>query len=170
MNLRKILSLYEIVFGIIGIGMLALFSVPQMLALRADVTAENQSTFFLLIGVCVAVLIFYILAILAGTLLFLKRRSGKILSIILEIVQIPVVILGGVKFYLSLGLTLMTYLTFADAATGFRLKFILGPQFSFSTGEVGLLLGVNVGAIILLVLFMMLKDENSAISTRTTSS
>ena len=160
MNLRNLLSIYQVGFGVVGIGMLAFLVLPQILSASAKITPDTQSNFLFAVGVFVFALIFYILAILAGILLWRKFRAGKTLCILLEIIQVPVFIVAGVQYYFSLGLSLNVYMALVNASSVFRLQFFPGPQASFSIGEsTGFLVGLNISAIILLTLLLWLKED-----------
>jgi hypothetical protein len=164
MNLRNILSVYQVAFGIVGIGMLAFLVLPQILSASASITSDTQGNFLFALGVYAFALVFYVLAILAGVLLWRKHRAGKTLSIVLEIIQIPVFIVAGIQYYFSLGLSLNVYMALINANAVFRLQFFPGPQASFSIGEsTGFLLGLNVSAVLLLILFLRLKDDSTVL-------
>ncbi len=153
MNLRKILSVYEVVFGVAGIGMMFLLLGPKVF------TGQGASggLYAVLVGIFALAIVFYFLAVLAGILLFRMKKIGKSISIVLHVLQIPVFIVASVKYLVSLGLSLTVYFTAAEKAIGF--DFFVGPKFSLGIGYDGFMLGINIFAIILLILFAKVQVQ-----------
>ena len=157
MNLRKILSVYEVVFGIAGIGMTLFLLGPKVLAEQG----ASGGLYVALACIFALAIAFYSLSVLAGILLFQMKKIGKSISIVLHVLQIPVFIVAGVKYLVSLGLSLSVYFMVAEKAIGF--KFFVGPQFSLGIGYDGLMLGINIFAIILLILFAKVQVNSSSL-------
>ena len=155
MNLRKILSVYEVVFGIAGIGMMFFLVGPKIFAEQV----ASGGLYAVLVCIFVLAIVFYSLSILAGILLFQMKQIGKSISIILHALQIPVFIVAGVEYLISLGLSLPIYFTLVGKTIGFKFNLFIGPQFSLAIGSDGFMLGLNVFAIILLILFMKVQVQ-----------
>ena len=155
MNLRKILSVYEVVFGVAGIGMTLFLLGPKVFAEQG----ASGGLYAVLLGIFALAIVFYSLSVLAGILLFQMKKIGKSISIVLHALQIPVFIVAGIEYLVSLGLSLSVYFTVVGKTIGFKFNLFIGPKFSLAIGSDGFMLGLNIFAIILLILFAKVQVQ-----------
>lgn len=153
----KVLSLYEILFGLVGLGTMILFAGPE------TVMQSTSPLFPILLGIFSTSVLFYALAVLAGILLWKMRKSGKILSIVIQALQTPIFAVTGLNYLVNLGLGVPLYLGSTGTGISFGLNFLLGPQFNLGYGNDGFLLGVNITAILLLILFTRIKLDETGL-------
>ncbi|MEK7479884.1 MAG: hypothetical protein AAB665_01195 [Patescibacteria group bacterium] len=151
--MKKILSIYEVLFGVVGVGMTLFILGPILLAGIAG-------SEFSIVALCIFLLaiVFYVVSVIAGVLLYLNKALGKTLSIVMHILQVPVFTVGGITYFISLGLNIPVIAGATANGFSFGLRFFFGPQFSLSFGENGFLAGLNIAAVILVVLFSSTRD------------
>lgn len=153
MTLRKILSLYEIIFGFLGVGMVFYVLGPILINLPS-------SSFGAVFTLFVIALLFYVLAIFAGISLFGGHTIGKNLSVVLHILQIPIFTIAGVKYFIALGAPFVVYISLGERSAGAAFNFFFGNQFEFSTDASGTMLGANITALIVLILLLRIRPNN----------
>jgi hypothetical protein len=162
---------YEVSLGVIGIisSIYALAAAWLNLLLSSTDVALHMSLDFLVTTGIGSV--FYALAIVAGVLLSNRKQSGKNLSIIVHAVQIPVFVIGGTRYLVSLSGTSWLFLAaykahelsagffFSSGAPEFFNK--SSNEYFFSYPSDMSVAGVNILAIILLVLFAKVQIRKS---------
>ena len=165
MSLAKILGIYEIIAGIIGMGVVFFAGgIASIFLSTASSVIQGQATQYawLLLVLIFLSLVFYVLAIVAGILLFRGKKGGKGLSIILHTLQFPIFTIGNVSYFLSLGLNFIVIFREIGSHISFNFRLFAGPQFSLSLGESsGLLFGLNFAAIILFILFWRIPKAST---------
>lgn len=131
-------------------------------AMVRQVTPVTQPDFLLFVAINAAAVLFCFLYLLAGILLLFNWRGAKDLSLLLTLFQVPVFIVRKVQYLLTLGLSIILSISHADSAYSFNAQFFAGPQFTISLGHAsGALVGLNVSAIILLVLLSFVRTGES---------
>lgn len=155
---------YEVSLGIIGIiSSIYALAYPALNSLLAstDVSLDMGVDF---LSTTIPILVFYLLAIVAGLSLSHRKQSGKTLSIVVHAIQIPVFAVGGVKYVVSLSGTSWLFLAgykaqqlsigffLSSAAPEFFTK-LHSDEYFFSYPHGMSVVGINILAIILVIMF-----------------
>jgi hypothetical protein len=163
---------YEVSFGIIGIIIAVGYFARAVLKSLVAPDHALEMSFLLTTGLdC----LFYIVAIVAGVLLSHRKQSGKTLSILIHAMQVPVFTLWGISHLVSLsGTGWVGFISSTEHATTYAFTHVsASPQFfvnhplAFIYDPVGAsVVGVDVVAIVLLVLFMRVRIAGGARPSR----
>jgi hypothetical protein len=155
---------YEVSLGMIGMTSSIYFLACAALNSFITSTAVALDTSLPFLSTTGLAWSFYLLAIVAGLLLSHRKQSGKNLSIIVHVIQIPVVAIGGIKYAVSLsGISwpfvvaykakeLSVAFLFSNGPPEFFNKFGSHAYFFMYPSDMSVV-GVNILAIILVVLF-----------------
>ena len=156
--LRSSISLYQVAFGVIGTYQMVYQLSLILPAMMREVTPVTQPDFLVFVAMNAGALLFCLMYLLAGALLFFNCRGAKELSLLLSLVQVPVFILKNVQYLLSLGLSVILSISHPDSAYSFQAQFFAGPQFTISLDHAaGAVVGVNLSAVILIILLLFVR-------------
>jgi hypothetical protein len=145
--MRKMISFIEIAGGILGI-------VTTILLISNNYNGVMSALF---LGIP---LMPFILSLSAGILLWKKMKLGIILSAIIQLIQIPIISIKGFFYKFFSGFELSWIYPFPQDINhqvllniGGNLNWKLG-KFYFMTGDYPELIGINLFALMLLVLLL----------------
>jgi hypothetical protein len=153
MKNARLISLYEVIGGIVGLG----FSTYFLYSIFHNINAQLPSSLtprmmgFLLLQVGTPLLIFNVTAIISGLLLWRMKLVGKILSMIFLLLQISILTVSGFRYFVSLGLGLIAVAHSTASQMFFGFNFELSPQLSLGFHCEERLFGINITPMILLM-------------------
>lgn len=153
----KLISLYEIIGGILGI---CTFIILSILMFVSPIVNKNLLTILALI----IMIGLYVLSIVAGIVLWRKGPKGINISIIAQAFQIPYVVLSGFTYLFISGLQLGAAVTFAGSSFGLKMLIHIGSSgnMDFGSDSKYILLGINIVPII--IIFFLKKIKKTIIS------
>ncbi len=148
----KIIAGIQLAGGVLGAALVAVL-IPK-LAVQANVSALTLLPWLVPP---------FALSLIAGALLWRGGRVGEILSLINLGLQIPVLATSFLSYFFNSGVALRVWLS-SDGPGWFL---FLGSQFhiNFRPTTPGVLVGVNVVALLLLVLLIRAMPEDVAATT-----
>lgn len=146
----KFISVYEMVGGILGILVtiyLGLFSSNSILnpAMPINFKIFNAIIFTF-------ILVLYILSCVGGFFLWKEKKSGIVYSIIIQVFQIPHIMVPGFIYIFQSGLRVGTLLTVSSNVVKTTILFNLGSTFSIYLGSKieFIAIGINFFSIIVI--------------------
>lgn len=151
LRINKLISIYEIVGGVLGL-MAAIFMVIF------SVISIQKINYPLLIFAIIAL---YILSLVAGVCLLKKKQQGIMLSIIVQIFQIPYIITSSFTYIFISGLMIGAKVTFVSQMSRTTGMFYLGSSFSlpYGSGIQNVILGINFIPILIIGYFLKIKNQ-----------
>ncbi|MCK4257382.1 MAG: hypothetical protein KAX49_00295 [Halanaerobiales bacterium] len=154
--MKRIIAFHEMLGGVLGV-LLFIFFVPFR-------------SFFLgpvILIINIIMLSLYVLSFCAGFLMWKGKKSGILLSLIIQVFQIPQFIINGYTYLFICGSMLSINIEYFTSHYGFNFNVHLGSLYHINlmSGQTSLLLGINV---IALVIFMYLLKQRKALSKHQT--
>ena len=138
----KFLAVYEILGGIVGIVILG-----------ASVFGPGRFS-----PVGIALLVLPLFSLVAGVLLFKGKASGRSLSFLVQLLQVPHFMLKGFYFF---GFLLGSLAIVRDSRGEFLLKWFVGAGAHFRVGDIPFqMVGMNLIALALLLLIPKVFEKN----------
>lgn len=118
-RINKLISIYEIIGGVLGL-IITMF----MLIFSAMSVKEINAPILILI-----VIVLYILSLVAGICLLKKKQKGIILSIVVQIFQIPYIVTSSFTYIFIAGLQLGGNVAFLSKMSKITAMIYLGINF-----------------------------------------
>jgi hypothetical protein len=145
MKTAKVLSLYELFGGFIGLGV-AIYGLFHLLLHYGEIASPITSLTIILF-----LLMFFGIAVLAGIWLWRMKGLGKNLSVMLFALQVPIFKIISFQYFISLGLALIAIARSGEKGTFIGFNFNLLPEISLGYVYTETLIGINITPIILLI-------------------
>lgn len=139
----KIISVYQILGGLAGVAVI-FFSIFPVLAKQS-----GHPHIGFLYFITILFLLLFIVSIVAGIFLWMNKSCGYLLSFIVQLLQIPHIMVSYLIYIFIAGFSLAPYI----ASKGFGMTFYLGGRFLFYVGQVipGFQVGINLVALFLAI-------------------
>ncbi|NEW04885.1 hypothetical protein GK047_02480 [Paenibacillus sp. SYP-B3998] len=138
---------YEIIGGVVGI-LTILMVILQFQMLNLVSICLIAGFFFL-----------YILSIVSGVLLLKNKASGTILSVCLQVLQVPQLMIHGITYVFISGASLAIKFVFgSETAIGLNFWILSKFQFSFTFHNTPFLISINIIPLLILVIFHKKKQ------------
>ncbi|MGO4724783.1 MULTISPECIES: hypothetical protein [unclassified Inquilinus] len=157
--LDRVIALVQILGGLVGLGVMA----PQIYRDAPAIIALTQG---LVLG---AAALLFLLCILAGGLLWRRRPIGYVLSILVQVLQIPIIYTGDLIYHFHMVARLVVTLSASTAAASTTPAYGIGLDpfqgllslgLYLDTGLPGAIIGVNLLPVILCVILEYSRRQN----------
>lgn len=157
---KKVISVYEMLGGIIWIIFFGLWYLPTLIE-KLDVMSNSIKVYITLI-VCVIMIGLYIMSFVAGILLWKNKKVGITLSYIIQVMQIPYILIPGFTYTVISGLQLGACVIISSNSFLFKVLFYIGSTATIYVGNTTqyILLGINIMPIIIMVQLRKIKNGN----------
>jgi len=158
----KIISVFELVGGILGI-------VIVLIVLISSQTTRNDMPTIILISayfIYAFALAMYLLSIIAALLLWQDKKAGYILSIIIQVIQIPHIETSTFFYNFVSGAQILISLGIRPDGGSFNFGGYIGSTLNISlyTPLNGVTIGLNILAIaVVILLFRLMAQKNRAV-------
>jgi len=141
-KINLLIAIYEMIGGIWGIYILIMHSAPK---------SENSQLLPLLIFLFIFTL--YALSSIGGFLLCIRKGTGLVISVFVQIFQIPYIITSSCIYCVTSGLQLVAGIEFLSNIVKITGKFDLGSYFRVYFGNIvtGSFIGINLVPIIIIL-------------------
>jgi len=153
-KLNKLIAIIEIVGGAIGLFIIVpvIWGITSLLSSGTFSLAIAGSILIFVLGICL-----YILSVIAGVALWRNSRKGVTLSLIVQAVQIPSLVISGFIYSFISGLAMYLYL---DFQSGVWINFNISMfRIYLSSSNNGFVLGINVIALLAFIYLWKLRNN-----------
>lgn len=157
----KIISIYEIIWWIIGLAIIT-FSLSFLFsALRGDLYLVSK---IFICGIYIYTIIWYSLSIYSGVLLLKEKRKWISLSMINQIIQIPYFLIWGFSYLFFSWFWLLIW--FHSLLWKLSFNFFLGSKFEilYDYETSWYIIWINIFALFVLYFLLKYKKEQGATS------
>lgn len=149
-NWDKIIAALEMFGGIFGIG------ISIIVARNISGTLMGNPILALIFAVF---LVLYVLCFIAGLLLWRSRAAGISLSKLIQVLQIPQFVVGGVLYKFVAGLEITPVISYAANELNLGFSFYTGSLWDFSITPNGAPISIGINIVALIVLAYLLKKH-----------
>ncbi len=153
----KIIGVYEIIGGALGAIMMAFNWIAQFKESPSEFLLGDSPNVFLFTVNSLLGFIFFLICAYAGFRLYERKISGYHLSIWIQALQIPKIMIGGFAYFFSAGLYLLFGINEVGNFGFFLSTSITGFQFGFVSGESIYSFSINVLALFLCIYLVRLS-------------
>lgn len=150
---QRVVAGLEFIGGCFGLVML-------FFATRVGPTSANG---FAVLALTVAI---YLLALAAGILLWRGQKAGRVLSIGVQLIQLPKLLFSKFAFMMSFGFDVFPVVVLDKSANGISLSAKIGAFDLIRVGDVGMPWLVGISITSCLSLYALLSDEEMASANR----
>jgi hypothetical protein len=156
--LDRIIALVEILGGLAGLGTIA----PQIYRDSAIMSLTQGL-------VLLAAVLLFLACIAAGGLLWRRRRTGYVLSLVVQALQIPIIYTAALIYHFHIGARLVVTLSATSQATATTPSYGVGVDpfqgllslgLYLDTGLSGAIIGVNLLPVVLCVILEIARRRN----------